>query len=341
MDGEVALLYLANMLNSLPALVSITFDSVRGRGVPWAAIKLCLAHPKITSMTCGPYADFTNPESTFSAEIIASTTVSLTAFAYKMPLWREIIASDRRIGSHKDMDQACACEAACLSALVPKMHSTVGNLTLPMETAPWSAMAEMSWPSLKELSIYGRYQDQSQADMLPIFLVSLSTMRRISILIARSDKIGRAPLLGSTETDTTPSALSGLQSLTLSYPDPTDAIFALDTTGLNHLSLRDWPRYYHHIGYGSRYGKKWGTPILSPSDCLTILMRMDMPALSSLELVYLSDGAGSDDELLRYVVSAFTELTHLEIHRYRADRVGGEIVDYVRTLRVRIGVCSY
>ena len=45
-----------------------------------------------------------------------------------------------------------------------------------------------------------------------------------------------------------------------------------------------------------------------------------MPLLSSLELVYMVDKADADNELLSYVTSSFPKLSHLEVHRYRADR---------------------
>ena len=52
-----------------------------------------------------------------------------------------------------------------------------------------------------------------------------------------------------------------------------------------------------------------------------------MPYLSSLELVYLADANGSDDDLLAYVTHTYPHLEHLELHRYRANRE--EVVDHV------------
>ena len=57
---------------------------------------------------------------------------------------------------------------------------------------------------------------------------------------------------------------------------------------------------------------------------------MELPHLSSLELVYLVDEGCSDDDLLQYVAASYPDLSHLEIHRYRADRT--EQVDYVSTV---------
>ena len=96
---------------------------------------------------------------------------------------------------------------------------------------------------------------------------------------------------------------------------------------LLHLSLRDCPRFYHFLKQRVPYNGYWAMPILSPSECLSILKRTQAPQLSSLELVYMVDIAGSDDELLEYVVEAYPRLSYLELHRYRRDR--SEQVDYV------------
>ena len=60
--------------------------------------------------------------------------------------------------------------------------------------------------------------------------------------------------------------------------------------------------------------------MLSSAECLSILKRMNMPLLRTLELVYLADTAGSDDELIEYVVDSYPHLSHLELHRYRSNR---------------------
>ncbi|KAI0708666.1 hypothetical protein C8Q76DRAFT_681001 [Earliella scabrosa] len=59
---------------------------------------------------------------------------------------------------------------------------------------------------------------------------------------------------------------------------------------------------------------------------------MQAPQLSSLELVYLADTSGSDDELLEFVAEAYPRLSYLEIHRYRRDR--SEQVDYAHIARL-------
>ena len=119
-----------------------------------------------------------------------------------------------------------------------------------------------------------------------------------------------------------------LRSLSLAYPDPADNIFRANVTALTHLSLSDYPRYYYHVAF-TLVSDSYDAPILTSSECLSILQRMNLPALESLALSYVVDEA--DEDLLRYISETFLQLRTLEIHRYRKDREA--VVQYVR-LRV-------
>ncbi|KAI0695085.1 hypothetical protein C8T65DRAFT_584572 [Cerioporus squamosus] len=210
------------------------------------------------------------------------------------------------------------------------MASTVKQLTVPMETSPISAMASLSWPALQELSIRGRYFNEEQEQALPLFLSSIPRLRKLSVTICRRGRTDRPPILGSSTGSH--ATIAGLRSLTVAYPDPADNIFSIDATRLRHLSLCDAPRFYHDRSSDDAVWSEFAMPILHSAECLSILRRMDMPELSSLELVYLADTAGSDDELLSYVTQAFPHLSHLELHRYRANRE--EAVDYVHIAKL-------
>ncbi|TFK79121.1 hypothetical protein K466DRAFT_506108 [Polyporus arcularius HHB13444] len=204
------------------------------------------------------------------------------------------------------------------------MARTVQQLTIPMETSPICAMADLSWPKLQDLSIRGRYSSVEQGQALPRFLASLPRLRTLSVTICRRGRSARPPILGTSSTSRT--TIAGLRSLTVAYPDPDDNIFSIDATHLLHLSLCDAPRFYHDRSKDDRVWSTFAIPILSSAECLSILRRMNMPALSSLELVYLAGTAGADDELLSYVAQTFPHLSRLELHRYRANRE--EVVDY-------------
>ncbi len=220
-----------------------------------------------------------------------------------------------------------AHESHCLSDLVLTMNKTLTRLSLPMESAPILKMARVPWPKLRELTVDGVYWTPEQIHSLPVLLCALPRLEKLSVCISRgeADEGGRPPILGQHTTPRT--VLSGMRSLTVAYPNPDDDIFVIDTSYLSHLSICDWPRHYNTLAYQRRYSPPYCYPILSSSECLTILRRMDLPELSSLELVYLADHAGADDELLQYITGTFFELSRLELHRYRADRK--EEVDYV------------
>nr|VWP01968.1 Ubiquitin-like modifier-activating enzyme ATG7 (ATG12-activating enzyme E1 ATG7) (Autophagy-related protein 7) [Ganoderma boninense] len=120
--------------------------------------------------------------------------------------------------------------------------------------------------------------------------------------------------------------LSDLRSLVIAYPDPEDGIFSLNLPNLTHLSLRDQPRVYHRLTADDiaipdgPYGGSWPAPLLSSGELLSILRRMDLSRLTSLELVYMAHQPGQDDVLLSYIPESLPQLQHLELHRYRGVR---------------------
>lgn len=301
-------------------MIAITFDE--GYQITWDLLKKCIAHPRIHTLSFGTLANFT------AAGPASVEAVTISKFSCHRNFWLEVINAKpaHRHTRPIDLDDVFSREATSLLTLVPGMGETARRLALMMETAPISSMAGVPWPNLRDFSIEGRYLNQAQAESLPLLLSSLPELERLSIRICRRATIGRAPVLGRSIFP--PTVLSGLRFLTVAYPDPDDEIFAIDTTNLLHLSLRDCPRHYNAFARHLSWTKYWAYPILSSVECLSILKRMNAPHLSSLELVYRVDSADLDDELLQYVVEAYPELSHLEVHRYRADRT--EEVNHVR-----------
>ena len=262
---------------------------------------------------------------------LVTMPIKLKTFAYTTTIWREWE------GKRKNLFNVYTRELRFLSALIPLMNKTATSLTLPMESCPILQMAAVQWPQLKELILTGRFIVVAQPASLHLLLRSMPALRVLSVQAARSRRIGRRPLFTPAFNSTSSSngasrrvvprgsspapLLPELRSLTIAFPDPQDDVFSIDARHLTHLSLRDFPRYYHYFAQQIRVVERdWVFPILSPAECLSILKRLVMPSLDSLELVYEAPEAGSDDELLTHVAEAYPRLSHLEIHRYRKDR---------------------
>ncbi len=329
-----------SILGRLPNLSAIVYAASFCDAID--VFQYCLARPQITSIAFDYYANtFSAFEPPSALDTIMNAPISLTSFSYVVPLWRE---QSWRLGRHTP-ERLFEREEKWLYALVPRMANTIEKLTLPMETSPILAMADLSWPALQELSIRGRYLSDKQTEALPLFLSSVSRLRKLSITISRLGPTTRPYILGSrTASHTTSPAshtttINGLRSLTVAYPNPDDNIFSIDATHLSHLSLRDHPRFYHDCSRKPIVTSLFARPILRADECLSILRRMDMPVLASLELVYLADTAGCDDDLLTYVTQSFPHLSHLELHRYRANRE--EVVDYVSVVLTRLELLEY
>ncbi|RPD76002.1 hypothetical protein L226DRAFT_394493 [Lentinus tigrinus ALCF2SS1-7] len=210
-----------------------------------------------------------------------------------------------------------------------------------MEATPVLSMSERSWLKLHSLSFHGEYVDVAQMKAFPLFLSKGPRLRSLFMTVRQLPKTAyrRAPILGYRPPDDPfqPASIR-LRSLTIAYPDPDDDIFSVDATDLHQLSLRDWPRYYGNLTYVDRQITGSPAPILTHAECLSILRRMNVPRLTSLELVYLVNPGVVDDELLSYISRAFPRLEHLQLHRYRADKE--ENVDYEHIAKLLVAACS-
>ncbi|KAI0719811.1 hypothetical protein C8T65DRAFT_635241 [Cerioporus squamosus] len=315
----------------LPHLRAVTFRGRNLCGMPWTAFKRCLSLPNITSITMEPTTSFIGIYPSPAHEI-GSLPIALTSFCYNPNIWRVLDKDPSGAFPHADESKSpkianpYATESHSLSPLILRIHETLQSLTLPIEIAPLDRMADLPWPQLRELSLSGQFPCNASPSLLHDFITAVPRLATLSVQLARKSPQGRLSPLGPTSSHGQSLALS---SLTLAYPDPNDAIFSIDSTLLKQLSLRDYPRYYYHLGF-SDVARCWSAPILSSTECLSVLRRMEMPNLHALELVYETDG--DDDALLRHVSSSFPCLTHLELHRYRKDRK--QIVPHVHVARM-------
>ncbi|KAI1792780.1 hypothetical protein LXA43DRAFT_315817 [Ganoderma leucocontextum] len=387
-DGDPV--YIENLLGKFPYLTSIALEELGGR-ITWAILKACVVLPNLASLSVhlGLYSLRASP---FPQDDVSATSISLKRFSYGTTMWREKMTGVEYVRggpSLKDMRPVYDFERECLSGIVLRLNNTATSLALPVESAPVLAMAELSWPHLRELALHGRLIDPVHAASLQHLLPSLPSLRKLSILAGRfSHRPVRHPILpgssnppsaplqhtkwtptlqpsnspssvrcsaaSSTTNAPNPPALSErepspvpllpeLYSLAIAYPDPEDGIFSLSLPNLRHLSLRDQPRVYHRLTGNDApaivdgpYGGTWPAPLLSPEECLSILRRMDLSRLTSLELVYLASMPGADDELLTYIVDSLPQLEHLELHRYRGvkPRTRTAQVDHIHIARL-------
>lgn len=302
---------LTPLFKRLPLLHTVVFDEAYG-GIPWPYIQSCFRQPSIVALSITANAQWAAMprwiRDTFPTHHDIQA-VSLSQLSYSTSSWRDLLA---RIDEVELVDD-CAVEAMCLRMLVPGMRNTAESLHLPMETAPLAQMAHGIWPRLTTLSLEGFYPNPV-VSTLSSLLAQMPKLRTFSVQAAQSPESSRAPILGK---DRWPQVVPVLRSLTVAYPDPQDAIFSLPSTNLTRLSLRDWPRYYI-----SRYSRRcqllpnsWVAPILTATECLHILERMDLPRLQSLEVVYEVDD--EDERLLHRISTCYPRLSDLEIHRYR------------------------
>ncbi|RPD61683.1 hypothetical protein L226DRAFT_534123 [Lentinus tigrinus ALCF2SS1-7] len=326
-------------LPHLPELCAVTLCGYHLGDIPWKALKRCLSHPSITSITFERTTSFIGifPH---PGHDLMSFPLQLTSFSYNPSIWRTLDNDpSRSVGStFSDLADPYAIEYLSLSPLVLRICETVRSLTLPIEVVPLDRMVHLHWPQLRELCFTGQSPHQSVTSLLRDFLSTLPRLEALFIQLARKDSQGRLSILGPTPQHGgggKPGVLFELRSLTLAYPDPNDAIFTVDSRSLTQLSLCDHPRYFYHIAIPD-VSKHWSAPILSSSECLSLLRRMEMPRLHALGLVYETDG--DDDELLRHISGSFPHLSHLELHRYRKNRK--QVVPHAHIARILASTAS-
>ncbi|KAM5536451.1 hypothetical protein V8D89_009887 [Ganoderma adspersum] len=289
LNQEGDLLRFETLLDQFPLLSSVTLEHSKGR-LPWVIFKACLVRSRLVSLTVDlGFYDLAVP--VHPQDDIAATPISLQTFTWTTTVWREWVnckPSYRVPYFHVDMRSKFDFERACITGLILKMCDTVKSLSLPMESAPILAMAEVSWPCLQDLSLHGRFLDVAHVSSLQHLLPVLPSLRNLCIMAGRPwslGSLGRHPILPKPPTSTStssslleqlpltpatvsaepsssgiaqehserepspPPPLSELRSLTIAFPDPDDDLFSLPMHNLTHLSLRDHPRVYHRLAY--------------------------------------------------------------------------------------------
>ncbi|KAI0719808.1 hypothetical protein C8T65DRAFT_603276 [Cerioporus squamosus] len=311
---------LGEELNYLPYIRSITFEQAVG-GVPFTVLERCLNH-RLASLSFTASSQWTVGPHACPHPAVATLSNTLERLDYTTYPWKAMRASR----NHTDVGRETELELRHLGPIVLGMHMSAESLSLPVESVPLAAMSRLPWPRLRDLNLSGRYRNESHARDVQRFIARLDSPRSISVHVAQPLDCARAPVFGRRppfNTDT-----SQLQSLSVAYPDPNDAIFSQPCTALLRLALRDYPRYYLRNSPSHRGDiQDLAAPILSSSECLRILTRMATPLLEGLELVYEADQA--EEALLLHVASSYPLLEVIHIHQYRIAR-GSEALNFRR-----------
>lgn len=241
---------------------------------------------------------------------IESITVPLRQLIYKK---RRIEGPSVRMEMERIdpavIQQQLSLECDSLSCILTQVHLTLETLLIPGETSQFDYLAYLSWPCLRELTLYG---------VPPITDVSMSralsnmpSLRTLYLqFYIRSYFPGFFICPPEEEHHPLPPLLT---SLTISWPSPVDQVFSQLPPTLRHLSLRDSPRIW---GVSRSMGR--GLPYLSCQDVLKILGSNDFSALERLEVVY--QGSIEEEEMLKFIVASFPSLYFLELHRLRPNR---------------------
>ncbi|KAI0327496.1 hypothetical protein GY45DRAFT_1308542 [Cubamyces sp. BRFM 1775] len=277
-------------------------------GIPWTVWDVCLE--KVTSIDINYNSRWRTRNNPILHTPLYTQRNLLKHLSLGAHAWRALHSMLGKV----DQIAEYMVESHHLTQLVCGMNETAESLALPMETAPLIRMSQMSWPRIQYLSLKGRYPPEMQATTLPALLSRMPTLRSLRVQAAQRVTFSRPHIWDSSMAPSS-SALSELESLTIAYPNPDDDIFSVKTPRLIHLSLRDEPRYYFPLRTYDYVSYSIVSPILSASECLRILQRMETPSLTSLELVYQADT--TEDVLLHHIASAYPSLARLELHRYR------------------------
>ena len=307
----------------LPSLRSISFQ-MYGHGLRWDILKPCFELCHLVSLTFDKPGGFTGIDPYPNNEI-AIIAQSLRKFSYTAYEWRDLaVRGNSPYQILMNYPDEIGIETKCMAALVLGIRFTVESLCIPWETAPLTEMSQLSWPRLQQLSLRGIYRSREELAPLRQLIFALSSnLSNLCVEICPARELGgRLQVFGKQGPggpDTHPPSLPQLRSLVLAYPDPGDFIFDAVGTQLTHLSISDFPRFYYHRS-SEPVGRTRAAPMLSSSECLSILKRLSLRNLTRLSLVYIWDE--EEDNLLAYATQgdSIPQLSHLELHRHRQSR---------------------
>ena len=216
-----------------------------------------------------------------------------------------------------------------LHRVLEKLYGSVERLTLSSEAAPIWAMAEWTWPHLRELKLTGERWEEPRTPFVSHF-ANMPHLREVAfdLAVVRGHLMEAPPFWPRGHRATFP--WLDLTHLSLSHPHPEDEVFAHLPPTLQSLSLCCRPHKAEKLlldGMGS-IPHRYKYLVLDSSDMLDILRRCRTPHLVHLELEY--NTGGREHALLCHLATTFPRLTSLQIHRYRTSTADDQILALVR-----------
>ena len=298
----------------LPALPRLTTLHLRVRyidvhGISWTTTRRILSLPHLRHLHIDGL--YVCPELLDSDSLDDATLVPLTTFHYTMPDYRQ--------------PWSFPSEVATLDFLVRRLYASLESLMLPVESAPIRTISSLHWPRLREFSLRGERWSDPATPIVTLFS-SMPSLQSLALELSERENAIAGVVWQKGLSATFP--WPRLRSLRVSHSDPIDEVYSHLPSSLRCLALRSWPHECERVyqlmaqylntsqleGYRRRW---WSYPLSTPHNLAEVLQKCDLPFLRTLELEYREDA--QEPELLQLVVTKFSYLTTLEIHRFRRE----------------------
>ncbi|KAI0350386.1 hypothetical protein OH77DRAFT_1430989 [Trametes cingulata] len=293
---------LFHAMNSMPQLRRVVVNETHG--VPWPILAVLISVSHLREFELRGQL-FNSRER--SPRNPTSGSAPLASFRYIPDLLRP-------------PPRSCPSEKRVLAIVLERLCTSLENVVLPSESAPFRAMNQWDWSRLRQLSIEGdaRRAFRTREPLISV-LSNMRGLRTLALKLAYSPE-QRLQAIWPQDFEEGSLPWPDLESLTITWAYPQDRLFDHLPASLRHLSLRCWPRlhaYYIQHRKSVRNDVPWPERALPWRDLLDVLRRCRGAALERLELEYEVDTRDSDLELLQFIPHAFPCLRTLQIHRYR------------------------
>ena len=270
-------------------------------------MKVMLSLPRLRHLDI--YGLYICPELLEGDKLDDFAVAPLTTLRYTMPLYRQ--------------PWSYPSEAATLDFLVRKLHTSLESLRLPVESAPIQTISTLHWPLLREFTLRGERWLDPATPIVSLFS-SMPSLQSLALELSEPEGAVAGMIWPKGFPATFP--WPDLESLRVSHPDSSDEVYAVLPSSLRTLALRSWPheceliyqRMARYLNTSRSEGYKrrwWSYPPSTTRNLVEILRKCNLPRLGNLELEYREDA--QEPELLQLVVTKFSHLTTLEIHRIR------------------------